>query len=327
MNFQSWPHAESPFHAGEHAAQQRAGKRGQMEAAGRQAIRPVLSEAHRAHFARLPFVLLGAADDAGMPWATMLAGVPGFMQSPEPGLLRIGVRLPADDPLAPALHAGADVGVLGIELHSLRRVRINGTVAAADDAGLTVAVVQSYGNCPRYIQLREWREAAAQDMAAAAPALHADTLDAAAVQALRAADTIFIATHHRDAASARSGGADVSHRGGKPGFVRVDDARTLTFPDFNGNYYFNTIGNLVANPRAGLLVPDFEKGGMLHLSGRAEIVWDGPEVARFTGAERLVRLLVERVVWRPGILPLRWRLEAMSPVLEETGSWEDAGGH
>ena len=70
---------------------------------------------------------------------------------------------------------------------------------------------------------------------------------------------------------------DVSHRGGKPGFVRVGDDGTLTIPDFVGNFLFNTLGNLLLNPRAGLVIADFGTGDMLFLSGVTEIVWSGPE--------------------------------------------------
>ena len=61
-------------------------------------------------------------------------------------------------------------------------------------------------------------------------------------------------------------GVDVSHRGGKPGFVRIDDDKTLTFPDFSGNYHFNTMGNILLNPLAGLLFIDFEQGDLLYLT-------------------------------------------------------------
>src|SRR3546814_14766932 len=79
------------------------------------------------------------------------------------------------------------------------------------------------------------------------------------------------------AATAGSGlreqGADVSHRGGRPGFVRVteDDGRSvLTIPDFSGNQFFNTLGNIAINPRAGLLFVDFATGDLLTLTGRSE---------------------------------------------------------
>ena len=49
--------------------------------------------------------------------------------------------------------------------------------------------------------------------------------------------------------------------------VRIDDARTLTFPDYTGNAYFNTLGNISRNPRAGLLFIDFSNGDLLFLTG------------------------------------------------------------
>jgi hypothetical protein len=96
---------------------------------------------------------------------------------------------------------------------------------------------------------------------------------------------------------------DVSHRGGKPGFVRVDidgGRGVLTIPDFRGNFMFNTLGNLAADPRAGLLLVGFEHGGTLQLSGRARIEWDQSAVAAYEGAERLVELTVDAVVEREG---------------------------
>ena len=84
---------------------------------------------------------------------------------------------------------------------------------------------------------------------------------------LEAADTFFIAS------TGGEYGVDVSHRGGPPGFVGVEGA-TLTVPDYQGNRYFNTLGNLMLDPRAALLVVGFDSGDVLELRGRAEIVWD-----------------------------------------------------
>jgi len=316
-DLRGWPHAGSPFHSGERAAQLRAGKHELIEAAGQRAVRGHMPEQHRQFFAQLPFLLLGALDADGRPWATMLAGTPGFAQALDPYHLHLGAGLLPDDPLAGALNVGSEVGLLGIELHTRRRNRVNGVLEAVGPEGMEVAVSQSFGNCPRYIQLREVRAAAPSGQAA----WRGSRLDDAARALLQRADTFFIATHHVDADAPRTGGADVSHRGGKPGFIRVDGEGTLTFPDFNGNAYFNTIGNLLANPQAGLLVPDFDDGTLLHLGGRTEVIWEGPELSAFAGAERLVRVHVDRVVRRPGALPLRWRFQGWSPVLERTGEW------
>jgi hypothetical protein len=142
-----------------------------------------------------------------------------------------------------------------------------------------------------------------------------DRTDARAAALLRTADTFFIATHA--AGDAPNAGADVSHRGGRPGFVRVsNDGRALTWPDLPGNAYFNTLGNLALEPRAGLVFPDFASGDLLHITGRAQIVWDGPQLAASAGAEPLVRLNVDETIDRPRALPLRWRLVEVSPELQ-----------
>jgi ferredoxin-NADP reductase len=123
---------------------------------------------------------------------------------------------------------------------------------------------------------------------------------------LARADTFFIASANMadDAGFAR--GVDVSHRGGAPGFVHIDDAATLTTPDFTGNKFFNTIGNLLHDPRAGLLFIDFASGDLLYLAVRSEIIWQGAELAAFEGAERLMRFHVQEVRRSKGVLPFRW---------------------
>ena len=142
---------------------------------------------------------------------------------------------------------------------------------------------------------------------------------------ITAADTFFIATAFRDDANPIQG-VDVSHRGGKPGFVRVNDNRTLTFPDFTGNFHFNTIGNLMLDPRAGLLFIDFERGDLLYLTGTAEVIWESDEIRAFAGAERLIRFYIAQGYRVKGSLPLRWSDPDYSPFLDRTGSWEKVRG-
>ncbi|MDN0073456.1 pyridoxamine 5'-phosphate oxidase family protein [Crenobacter sp. SG2303] len=323
MALPGWPHDGSPFHPGEQEVQRRVGVRDKVEAIGRQAVRGLMPEQHRAFFAQLPFVVIGAVDEAGQPWASLLFGQPGFAHSSDPRTLSV-MAMPVDgDPLSGAIRSGAALGLLGIELHTRRRNRVNGKVTSVDENGFAVEVEQSFGNCPQYIQKRSYRTVT--ETGALLPQPESLTeLDAAAIARIAAADTFFIATHYAAPGDGAAYGADVSHRGGKPGFVRVDDASTLTWPDFVGNFYFNTLGNLQANPRAGLLFPDFETGELLYVAGRGEIVWDGDELRGFAGAERLVRFRIERVLRLAGRLPLRWQLEEASPILAGTGDWPAA---
>ena len=319
----------APFHAGERALQALAGSREQMEAVGSRVIRDFMPDQHRQFFSLLPFLVVGSLDAQLQPWASVLVAPAGFMHSPDATHLRVDALPAAGDPLAGQLQPGATLGFLGIQPHTRRRNRMNGTVEALDAAGFTVAVQQSFGNCPRYIQAREPELAAPR--AQAAPVQWLDRLDVAAHRLIGSADTLFIATAYPnevsegDEADASSHGVDVSHRGGRPGFVRIDSDEegrdVLTVPDFNGNRFFTTLGNLAAHPRAGLLFIDFDSGELLHLAVTSEIIWNGPEVEAFEGAERLMRLRVTHALRRPAALPLRWGDAHFSPHLAGTGQW------
>ena len=295
---------EAPFHRGELAAQERAGA-----APGQAFIRDWMPDQHRDFFAALSFVLVGTVDAEGFPVAAVLAGAPGFVASPDARTLRIAAMPAATDPAAPWLKPGAPVGLLGIDLATRRRNRANGVIAAAGDGAFVIAVRESFGNCPQYIHVRDIEPAAA----GAAPAEALRGLDQAARDFIGTAATLFVA-------SSAGGGVDISHRGGRPGFVRVD-GDTLTIPDFSGNRYFNTLGNLLLDPRAAVLVPDFTTGDLLLLQGRTEILWQVPEAERLEGAERLWRLHVRRTWRRRGALPFRWSLRALSRSVERTGAW------
>jgi predicted pyridoxine 5'-phosphate oxidase superfamily flavin-nucleotide-binding protein len=308
-----------PFHAGEREAQERAGVRSQMEKIGGVVLRDYMPEQHREFFPLLPTLFLGAADATGDLWASVLWGEPGFIQSPDAVTLEIGAHLQADDPLAAILQPDAQLGLLGLQFETRRRNRANGTVAAVDARGFTFALRQSFGNCPKYIQTRDQLAGMPVEKPEQAIA-GGGALPDAALALIRRCDTFFVATA-ADVSTGAAHGADVSHRGGKPGFVHVDAQGLITWPDFQGNNFFNTIGNLTADGRAGLLFIDFERGDLLHLSGHAQVVWDGPEVAAFSGAKRLLRFAAARHVFRPRALPLRWSLREQSPHLQATGVW------
>jgi predicted pyridoxine 5'-phosphate oxidase superfamily flavin-nucleotide-binding protein len=286
-----------PFHRGELEAQARAGGGAQGGA-----IRPRMPDQHRAFFEALPFVAVASTWD-GYPVATIWAGPPGFIAAPAPETLRFAGPLDPSDPATAAFTAGAPFGLLGIELATRRRNRANGVITSADPEGVTVAIGQSFGNCPKYIQPREVQRVP-PGVTSTEPLTR---LDRAATAAITGADTFFIASAAR--AGEPTGGVDISHRGGPPGFVRVD-GDVLTIPDFQGNRYFNTLGNLVSEPRAALLFVDFARGDLLHVQGTTEIQWDGPEVRALAGAERLWRVHVERGWHRRGALALRWTAPA-----------------
>ncbi|WLI44088.1 pyridoxamine 5'-phosphate oxidase family protein [Pseudomonas beijingensis] len=310
----------SPWHEGELTLQRSVGAVDMMAGVGqRQLARTWMPDQHREFYAQLPFVVLGAVDRQGDVWATLRAGQPGFMSSPDPQTLHINLEPEPNDPAQEGMGEGDAIGMLGIELHTRRRNRMNGVVRRQLAPGLEIAVSQAYGNCPRYINLRQYQFVDAQ---AAAPR-QLTVSDPLVRRLVTEADSFHIATYVvRDGERQ----VDASHRGGKPGFVRMDEDGSLTIPDFSGNLFFNTLGNILLNPRAGLVFVDFQTGDLLQMSGSAQVLLDDPQINAFQGAERLLRFTPQRIVYRPAAIALRWKDqdEGDSPNSLMTGSWEQA---
>lgn len=292
--------------------QARAGVRERAEQLGRRMIRSTMPDQHRQFFEQLPFLLLGSVDPHGDVWATPLVGRPGFVYSPDERTLRVRAQL--EEPAT--LSAGSALGVLGIELPTRRRNRVNGHVQSVDAHGFTLAVDQSFGNCNMYINARTPQPVVRER---GEPTRVAAQLGDELAAWIRQSDTAFIAS----ASSAcphgtPSEGVDVSHRGGVAGFVKVEQRAgksVLTMPDYAGNNAFNTLGNVESYPRVGLSFPNFERGDWLALTGSAELVWDADEVARFPRAQRLLRITVARGLVLPGRLPFAWTQPVLAPQL------------
>ncbi len=311
---------EATFHEGEVKLQATLGVAERMGKIAQRVIRSYMPEQHRIFFAQLPFLVAGAVDPEGQVWPTFLSGEPGFAHSPTPQSLSLTVVKEEADPAWRGLGSGDAVGLLGIELHTRRRNRLNGTLSASP-TGLEVKVGHSFGNCPQYIQRRELRTVD-RDLEPVGPVLWSEALTARARVMVEAADSFYVASYVDRAQQGRQ--IDVSHRGGKAGFVRVGDDGVLTIPDFAGNLFFNTLGNFLVNPRAGLLFVDFDKGDMLQLTGTAEVILEDPEIQTFEGAERLWRFTPASLVLREAALPFRWRFLDWSPNSLMTGSWAQA---
>ncbi|MDP9809298.1 ferredoxin-NADP reductase/predicted pyridoxine 5'-phosphate oxidase superfamily flavin-nucleotide-binding protein [Rhizobium tibeticum] len=314
----------SPWHAGEIALHEKVGVAKRMDEVGRRVLRDHLIDQHRQFYAQLPFIVLGTADADGNAWATLRANRPGFLESPD--IHTLSVRLPREhlDPADAGIDDGKAIAMLGIELHTRRRNRLNGTVHRTEQDGFDVRVGQSYGNCPQYIQLRDFDFVRDPMQRSGYDPVHFDSLDGRPAEMIAKADTLFVASYVDREDGERQ--IDVSHRGGRPGFVRIGEDGVLTIPDFAGNLFFNTLGNILANPRAGLVFADFENGDLLQLTGDAQVILESPEIAAFQGAERLWRFRPTQIVYRQEASPLRWRsrTDGPSPNSLMTGSWNEA---
>ena len=287
------------YHEGERAVQHRAGVgRGDW---GSASVGPDIPAVAAAFLQDQRLIVLGAADAGGAAWATVLTGPAGFATAVDERTVVIDAAPGLEDPLADTLTRATDVGLLAIDPTTRRRLRINGR-SHSEGHRLLVRTDQVYANCPKYIQARELLpDGRGHGPAAASRAHVGPELTGEQQRWLKAADTFFIATY------ATGRGADVSHRGGNPGFVRVQGAQHVTWPDYAGNSMYMTLGNLELTPRAGLLFVDWERGHTLQLTGRARTDWDPGHAAKLPGAQRLVELDVEGVVQIDDAVPLRWR--------------------
>ena len=295
----------SPFHTGELQAQTRLGLK-DVGSWARQVIRPAMPDQHREFFAQLPFLVAAARDALGRPWATLLTGEPGFVSSPDETHLAIASLPPPGDATHGAFTEGGDVGLLGIELDTRRRNRVNGRIKRLEDASFEFEVAQSFGNCPQYITERSWSNINEAERLSP-DATRFTQLDDGLQRWISVADTFFVASgYDKDPTGSERNGLDASHRGGAPGFVEVSSPTSLVFPDYSGNRFFNTIGNLIADPRIGITFVDFEHGHLLQLTGRAKIDWDSDQIQRHPGAERLVEVEIDDIIEVKHALPIRW---------------------
>jgi uncharacterized protein len=130
---------------------------------------------------------------------------------------------------------------------------------------------------------------------------------------IAASPMLFVATHAED------GRADVSPRGGQPGFVTVLDDRHLAIPDATGNRRLDTLENIVASGRTALIFLIPGRDTTLRVNGRAAVtaapdvlerltpVGKPPKTAIVVEAEEVYmhcpKAFVRSKVWDPGTWP------------------------
>lgn len=255
------------YHAGELAVQELAGVRRMAERMAGSAYSslpvPAQSYLQASSFAAMTWL-----DSKGLPWITPLSGEPGFLQAMDQSTIAIDLQSSA----APLLR-GQDFGetpaaLVVMDFGARLRVRVNGHASSKGD-DLLFYVDEVYGNCPKYIHRRHPLDDSSLSFEEELESLklrqvvEQSFLDEKAIALVSVADTFFIGTY------ASAGGADASHRGGEPGFVKAD-AATLRWKDFPGNNMFNTFGNVHSNKDTALLFLDFETREGVALTGTVE---------------------------------------------------------
>ena len=271
-----WHNGESQIHAA-------LGITEKMQRLGELMIRNYMPVQHRDFFTELEFVVLSALDEYGRVWPFIWSGKSGFISSPNPTHLVIERGPISGQPDGLLLRAGDKISLLGIVPETKRRNRMNGTIVTADPLKIEIKVDQSFGNCPRYIHMR-----AKGRNTKPGPVKDRKKLSDADKAHISAADTLFIASRVPNLDATPHRGIDVNHRGGLPGFVKLQDDNAIIIPDYAGNNFFNTLGNILKDSRAGLLIPNFESGDILILNGHAKVILEDHESAEKFGSHRYI---------------------------------------
>jgi len=254
-----------------------------------------------------PTIALGTIDKQDRVWCTIWGGDVPIAQQVARGVIGIRTQVDASfDPVVQALYDGKDDGEvvrqegkmisgLSIHLEERDRMKLFGRMMAgslmADEsptdatsnidfttgqrgrmgnAQLVYHVTQSLGNCPKYLNKKTIKS-----YQGAKPHLVSDSplLSSEAISHIHAADLFFVASRGPE-------DMDCNHRGGLPGFLRVQPqtvstpASVLVWPEYSGNNLYQTLGNITTNPSVGLVVPNFTNGNVLYLTGNAEILID-----------------------------------------------------
>jgi predicted pyridoxine 5'-phosphate oxidase superfamily flavin-nucleotide-binding protein len=284
----------TPFHQGELQVQARA-QSSQMAARVGTGIRDFIASGAAQWLEEQVLAAVASRDGDGAMWASILTGLPGFIQVKNEYEVGFIISWLGNAVLYQSLLDGAvALGAVVLEPATRKRMRLNGQGELTSD-GFRLFVAEVYGNCPKYIQTRT----VSSSSVAVVPCTETGTvLSPAQLDFIGKADTFFMATGHPER------GADCSHRGGSPGFVRAT-GQHLEWEDYPGNAMFNSLGNLQTDPRCGLAFLDWESGATLQLTGRAQIRWEGET--------RFVEFGVES--WREtqGATAQRWEFGAYSP--------------
>ncbi len=304
-----------PFHKGERDLQIRAGVNQELQRLAKRAITNSLPIQHQIFFTKLPMVFVAVEDQQSNVWSSILMGDVGFIEINDVNSMTINAQFLDVDPLVNQLKLSSEMGILGFQFETRRRNRVSAIVSEISDSKITLEVKQCYGNCPKYIQRRQGHRL---NFKKTPVSVLFDSFDDDMQQFISDADSLFIASQYIDESKnnhnkSKNRGVDSSYRGGMPGFIKVLNETTFLIPDYIGNNFFNTMGNISQNPKTGIQFLDFENGHRIMLTGTSEIIWADDQELPFEGVDRMIRFTLDHGYHLKNSLPYTWEFTSYSP--------------
>ncbi len=265
-----------------------------------------MSRRHVEYYRSLRYLPFGVADERGRLWATILCNPETTAEGSE--VLKVKARVNPADPFVQAVCSSSPRQFAGVAVDFTDRSRIklagwiDRATLEAETLTLTLRPNEHLGNCPKYITVRELRPTRRTPETTALDA----KLSSEAKAILRQASTIFIATRHSDS-DPRESDMGLNHRGGPKGFLRYfedDRGAHLVLPDYSGNRFYQSLGNVETDPVMGVAVPDFASGALLQVSGRASNLFDDEASRLMPGATLVTLISIDEAFFTSGALDL-----------------------
>lgn len=326
------------WHAGELFIQSQLGYTDAV--AGAHAVfQPRLTAQHQQFHTALNILSVCTLDGWGRPWGSFLAasnGQSGFIKSPSfTSLLATGMKLHDGHPVETALKDGAKFGMtklvrgddtsyqgpglkliaaVGIMFDNRRRNKFSGFInernlGSEHDRTVQVEVMESVGNCPKYINTRSLVPNPSHKpvmLHKSIKLIAGETLPKETLDHIAQADAIFLATRYTSPVQTIfKSHLGINIRGGKPGFLRIstetvtnaqgekEQRQVAYLPDYSGNRFMSSLGNIHSDKVAGITVPLMKKGcpiDVVYLTGDAQVLMGKESNSVFPGVNTCVRI-------------------------------------
>ncbi|KAJ0398950.1 hypothetical protein ATCC90586_000184 [Pythium insidiosum] len=275
---------------------------------------------HALFFSNLLYFAICTLDQHGRVWSTILVGS-GETLSPIRALdveTLVGeAQVAPGDPFVRSLVDTASRqrlwAGLGVDFANRRRNKVAGTIEDfgfdGSDLGLLLKTNENMGNCPKYITERHLVPHERSARLALDAFDQSVPLSSAEIAVIEQASTLFLGTRHITN-DPRTTDLGLNHRGGAPGFVRIErneigDAIALIIPDFSGNRFYQSLGNIQTDGVVGLVIPCFQSGDLVHVTGTAENLFNEAAEAVMPRVQALTRITVTGHVYIEHALPLQ----------------------
>ncbi|UJR07373.1 hypothetical protein I4U23_011659 [Adineta vaga] len=278
-----------------------------------------MPDQHSEFFTHLNYFGISTLDIDGRPWATIITGSSTtLIHAVSEMELKVSVILPKGDPFLSSVINTTNstcryFAGIGVDFSNRRRNKVAGFISQSnlinDTLNMSLITNESLGNCPKYITIRKL-EYYKRNPKIIADYRNTDKIsfNQECLDIIHQASTIVLATRHTNHNCDNTSDLGLNYRGGNPGFVRTYEESGHTFiviPDYSGNRFYQSLGNIETDRIAAVVFPCFTTGDMLHVTGIAENIYDDEAERIMPRMTLITRIKLNGYVWIKEALNLK----------------------